>query len=87
MLSILSNSNNYVDSWILDLACSYHVSPNIEWFDTHRSVNCGSVIMGNDASYRVIEIGTIKIKMCNGVVRTLSDVRHVPYLRKNLITL
>ena len=25
--------------------------------------------------------------MCDGVVRTLSDVRHVPDLRKNLISL
>ena len=43
--------------------------------------------MGNDASCQVFEIGTIKIKMCDGVVRTLSDVRHVPNLRKNLISL
>ena len=43
-------------------ACSYHLSPNREWFDTYRSVNCGSVTMGNDASCRVIGIGTIKLK-------------------------
>ena len=58
------------------------MSPNREWFDTYRSVDCGNVLMGNDASCKVIGIGTIKIRMLDGVVRTLGDVRHVPELRK-----
>ena len=45
------------------------------------------VQMGNDATCLVIGIGTVKIKMFNGVVRVLSNVRHVPDLRKNLISL
>ncbi|KAG8482827.1 hypothetical protein CXB51_024187 [Gossypium anomalum] len=32
-------------------------------------------------------VGTIKVKMFDGVVRTLSDVRHVPELKRNLISL
>ena len=43
--------------------------------------------MGNDATCLVIGIGTVKIKMCDGVVRVLSNVRHVLELRKNLISL
>ena len=43
--------------------------------------------MGNDASCKVAGIGNIIIKMFDGVVRTLCDVRHVPDLRKNLIFL
>ena len=43
--------------------------------------------MGNDASCKVAGIGNIKIKMFDGVVRTVCDVRHVPDLRKNLISL
>ena len=43
--------------------------------------------MGNDASCKVTGIGNIRIKMFDGIVRTLCDVRHVPYLRKNLISL
>ncbi|KAL6322109.1 hypothetical protein AAG906_005046 [Vitis piasezkii] len=51
------------------------------------SVNFGSVLMGNDASCKVVGIGNIIIKMFDGVARTLCDVRHVPDLRKNLISL
>ena len=44
------------------------------------------VQMDNDATCLVIGIGTVKIKMFDGVVRVLSNVRHVPNLRKNLIS-
>ena len=43
--------------------------------------------MGNDATCSIIGIGTMKIKIFDGVVRVLSNVRHVPDLRKNLISL
>ena len=43
--------------------------------------------MGNDASCKVVGIGNIRIKMFDVVVRMLCDVRHVPDLRKNLISL
>jgi len=69
MLSVSATSDHLADSWILDSACSFHVTPNREWFDTYRSVNCGNVRMGNDASCEVIGIGTIKIRMFDGVVR------------------
>ncbi|KAG8478329.1 hypothetical protein CXB51_028050 [Gossypium anomalum] len=51
------------------------------------SVEDGFVRMGNDSSSKLIGIGTVKIKMHDGTIRTLSDVRYVPNLRKNLISL
>ena len=87
MLSISSSSDHLTDSWILDSSCSYHMTPNKDWFNTYRSVNSGSVLMGNDASCKVAGIRNIIIKMFDGVVRTSCDVRHVPDLRKNRISL
>ncbi|RVW73560.1 Retrovirus-related Pol polyprotein from transposon TNT 1-94 [Vitis vinifera] len=87
MLSVSSSSNHLTDSWILDSACSYHMTPKKDWFNTYRSVNSGSVLMGNDASCKVAGIRNIIIKMFDGVVRTSCDVRHVPDLRKNRISL
>ena len=71
----------------MDSTCSYHMMPNKYWFDTYRLVNFGYVLMGNDASYKVFRIGNIIVKMFDGVIRTLCDVRHVRDLRKNLISL
>jgi hypothetical protein len=43
--------------------------------------------MGNDTTSTIIRMRTIKIKMSDGVVRTLEDVRHIPNMKKNLISL
>ena len=60
---------------------------NKDWFDTYKLVNSCFVLMGNDALYRVFGMGNIIVKMFDGVIRTLCDVRHVLDLRKNLISL
>ncbi|KAL0003708.1 hypothetical protein SO802_011269 [Lithocarpus litseifolius] len=85
MLFVSSSANRLIDSWILDSACSFHVTPHRDWFDTYKSVNCGSVLMDNDVACKVVGIGTIKIKMFNNVVRTLGEVRHVPEVKNNLM--
>jgi hypothetical protein len=43
--------------------------------------------VGNDARCKAIGIGTIKVRTFDGVVRTLTNVRYVPDLKKNLISL
>lgn len=87
LLSVSSGTDSLIDSWVLDSACSYHMCPNRQWFETFKSCNAGTVLMGNDARCKAIGIGTIKVWMFDGVVRTLTNVRYVPDLRKNLISL
>ena len=43
--------------------------------------------MGNDSSCRVVGRGLIRLKMFDGMIRELRDVRHVPDLKRNLISL
>lgn len=75
------------DRWIMDSACSYHISPHRDWFSTYEPIQGGAVLMGNDVACKVTGIGAIKIKMHDGIVRTLTNVRHVPDMKKNLISL
>ena len=63
------------------------MTPKKDWFDTYKPYNGGMVQMSNDATCLVIGIGIVKIMMFDGVVRILSNVRHVLDLRKNLISL
>ncbi|GJY18729.1 retrovirus-related pol polyprotein from transposon TNT 1-94 [Tanacetum coccineum] len=53
----------------------------------YKEFDGGHVFMVNDSPGKVVGIGTIRIKMHDGVVRTLTDVRHVPDLKKKLISL
>ncbi|KAE8654353.1 L-type lectin-domain containing receptor kinase IX.1 [Hibiscus syriacus] len=85
MLSI--STTQLTDVWILDSRCSYHITPNREWFSIYRSVNSGSVYLGDDRSCNIVGIGDVIIKMYDGSIRTLSGVRHIPNLKKNLISL
>ncbi|KAG8480749.1 hypothetical protein CXB51_025125 [Gossypium anomalum] len=49
------------------------MSPNRDWFTTYETVSEGVVLMGNNASCKIAGVGIIKVKMFDGVVRTLSD--------------
>ncbi|KAH9793888.1 hypothetical protein KPL71_004697 [Citrus sinensis] len=44
------------------------------------------IVMGNDQPCRTMGIGTIRPKMFDGMVRELKEVRFVPALKKNLIS-
>jgi hypothetical protein len=76
---------NSGDKWILDSTASFHICINRDWFITYDSVNGGSVKMGDDSPCQIVAIGSIQIKMHYGIIKTLTDVRHIPDMRKNLI--
>ncbi|KAK2989446.1 hypothetical protein RJ640_018764 [Escallonia rubra] len=85
---VLSVTTSSLDrGWILDTGCSYHMCPNRDWFATYRPFDGVKVLMRNDVACKVVGIGSIHIRMYDGIVRTLTDVKHVLELRKNLISL
>ena len=43
--------------------------------------------MGDDSVSKIVGIYTVKMKIYDGAVRTLTNVRHVPKLRRGLISL
>ena len=43
--------------------------------------------MGNNSFCKIAIIWIVKIKIFDGIVRTLTDVRHIPNLKRNLISL
>nr|KYP35963.1 Retrovirus-related Pol polyprotein from transposon TNT 1-94 [Cajanus cajan] len=63
------------------------MTPNLNWFDTYKKVDAGSVLMGNDIACKVAGIGTVRIKLNDGSVKTFTKVRHVLELKRNLISL
>lgn len=54
---------------------------------TYQLVNRGTLLLGNDAPSKSVGVGTILIKMHDGIVKTLSDVWQIPKLKENLISL
>ena len=68
--------------WIVDWGCSFHMTPHKEFFSTYEKVDGGSVTLGNDVICKIMGIGSVAMKMHDGVIRVLNDVRHVPGLKK-----
>jgi len=75
------------EEWLLDSGASHHMCPHRSWFSSYQAIDGGIVLMGNNVSCRTIGVGSIKIRMFDGIVRTWMEVRHVPELKKNLICL
>jgi len=74
-------------SWVLDSGCTYHMSPNKSWFEDLKIEHGGSVLLGNNKACKVISTGNIRIKMFDGIERVLDNVRFIPELKRNLISL
>ena len=75
------------EEWLLDSGAMHHICPRKYWFASYQTVNDGIVLLGDNHSCKIVGVGSVKIKMFDGVIRTLTDVRHVPELKKKLISL
>ena len=74
-------------NWILDSGCSFYMTPHRDWFEMFQSVNNGQVLLGNNKSCEIQGIGTVRIKMFDGIERVLQQVRYIPGLKRNLVSL
>ena len=61
--------------------------PRREWFSSYQTVDGGLVRLGNDSVCRIVNVGKVRMMMHDGHERTLSNVRHIPDLKKNLLSL
>ena len=86
VLSICSVSK-YNEEWLLDFGASHHIYPHKDWFASYQTVSDSIVLLGDNHWCRTLGVGSVKIKMFDGFIRTLTDVRHVPELKKKIISL
>jgi hypothetical protein len=63
------------------------MSPKRDWFTAYDFVNGGLVLMGNDVACKIVGMDIIRIRMHDGIMRTLKNIRHILDLKKNLISL
>ncbi|GJR00053.1 retrovirus-related pol polyprotein from transposon TNT 1-94 [Tanacetum coccineum] len=78
----------FADVWLFDTGATFHMTARREWFHQYKPISGGgSVYSCNDHELKIIGIGSIMVKMHDGTVRTIRDVRHVEGLKKNLLSL
>lgn len=76
----------HYEKCVLDLGFSYCMCPHRLWFVTYEKKTGGNILMDNDAPCKSVNIGSIEIRMHDGVVRILTYVCHVSELKRNLVS-
>ncbi|WVZ16376.1 hypothetical protein V8G54_009358 [Vigna mungo] len=83
--ALICSLENKEESWVLDSGASFHATSQKEFFENYVPGNLGKVYLGNEQSCEIAGKGVVKIKL-NGSVWELKNVRHIPDLTKNLIS-
>jgi hypothetical protein len=78
--------DNISESWVVDSGASFHATPHRKHFLDYVQGDFGQVHLGDNAPCKIVGMGKVKIKQCNGNQWLLKEVKHVPDLRKNLIS-
>ncbi|GJV47756.1 retrovirus-related pol polyprotein from transposon TNT 1-94 [Tanacetum coccineum] len=78
----------FTDVWLFDTGATFHMTARREWFHQYKPISGGGYVYSfNDHELKIIGTGSIMVKMHDGTVRTIRDVRHVEGLKKNLLSL
>lgn len=54
------------DGWILNLGCSFHMTPKKALFKNLKNFDLGGVKLGVNIPYRILGIGSITYRLSNG---------------------
>ena len=74
-------------TWLLDSNARFHVTLNIEWFSICSSEMSCTVRLGNGQECKIDGTREVPIQLLNGNIISLHNVRHVPALKKSLVSI
>ncbi|KAG7592586.1 GAG-pre-integrase domain [Arabidopsis thaliana x Arabidopsis arenosa] len=83
----LSEDQMDQNEWIMDTGCSFHMTPRKDIFIEFQEVDKGKVRMANNSSTEVKGIGKVRFVNTDGTTFVLHDVRYMPGMSRNLISM
>jgi hypothetical protein len=84
--ALLLSIDSPLDSWVLDSGTSFHTTAIREILENYISRDFGKVYLADGSALDIVGIGYVRIRVHNDSVWKLQKVRHVPELKKNLIS-
>ncbi|GKA32703.1 retrovirus-related pol polyprotein from transposon TNT 1-94 [Tanacetum coccineum] len=73
--------------WIMDSGCSYHMTPRLDILFYFLECDGGSVQLGDNKECKIRGIGKVRVQLKDGLSFVLHNVRYIPELKRNLISL
>ncbi|GFS46649.1 hypothetical protein Acr_00g0103530 [Actinidia rufa] len=74
------------ESWIIDSGASFHATPCMDVLQNYVQGNFGKVYLGDDEACNIVGKGDVQITQTDRTILKLKDVRHVPSITRNLIS-
>jgi hypothetical protein len=84
--ALLLSVDSPLDSWVLDSGASFNTTPICEVLENYVVGDFGKVYLVDRTALDVVGIGDVRIRVHNDSVWKLQKVRHIPELKKNLIS-
>lgn len=73
--------------WVLDTGCTFHMAPRRDIFLSLKEMSSGKVQMVNNSVSKIKGIGLVRFDNQDGTTFFLYDVRFMPEISRNLISL
>ncbi|GJV43766.1 retrotransposon protein, putative, ty1-copia subclass [Tanacetum coccineum] len=86
MMVMSAQAQALLDS-IMDSGCSYHMTPRLDILFDFLECDGGNVQLGDNRECKIRGIGKVRIQLKDGSSFVLHNVRYIPELKKNLISL
>ena len=83
LILALDNTSDY---WVEDSGASCHATPHRKLFHDYIQGDFGHVLLGDDEPCKIVGKGKVWIKLNNGSEWMLKYVRHIPAMKRNLIS-
>ena len=64
-----------MSEWVLDTGSTYHICPKRELFASFEELDGGLISMSDDHTCQLVDKGTVRIRMYDGTLRELKEVR------------
>lgn len=85
VLMVSKGSSN--KEWVIDSGSSFHMCPDQSVFFDYKKIDGGQVLLGNNYACSIVGLGSVKFQMKDRTRKVLQQGRHVPELKRNLISI
>ncbi|TYK20968.1 Retrovirus-related Pol polyprotein from transposon TNT 1-94 [Cucumis melo var. makuwa] len=75
------------DAWIMDSRCTFHMTHNLDFLINFQKSDRGTILLGDNGTCDVKGTCSVQITTHDKMIRILTNVRYVPKLKCNLISL
>nr|GEZ86423.1 retrovirus-related Pol polyprotein from transposon TNT 1-94 [Tanacetum cinerariifolium] len=87
VMMVMSAQAQVLLDWIMDSGCSYHMTPSLDILFDFLECDGGSVQLGDNRECKIRGIGKMRVQLKDGSSFVLHNVRYIPELKRNLISL